>query len=444
MTSLWAATAGPEPGPTKTLDRDVTTDVLVIGGGMAGMLCASMLTQAGCPCVVAEAKRVGSGVTQNTTAKATAQHGLIYDQTIKQKGTEAARCYYEANQAAVEGLRELARAVPCDFEDRTAYVYAEGTPENLERELSAYERLGIPHQVISEAPVPVANRGALGMEGQAQFNPLKLLYGLMPAVDVYEHTFVTGVHGNTAHTDHGSITADHVVFATHYPLVNIPGLYFMKLHQERSYALALQGVPPVDGMYIGEGGGFSFRTYQDYLLIGGGGAPHGARADARRGLRQDTALRGPDVRAACRALRLGDAGLHEFGQDALHRRASGGEPTLVRRHGLQQVGHDRVVRGCTGHRRFDPAGRKRRGGPVLAPALHAAPEPVLEPRRFGRGPGEAGQALLAHGLFARAQRRGGQLGLSLPRLALRRGGRSTGRACDQGHRRRGAVGVPGR
>ena len=58
MTSLWAATAGPEPGPTKTLDRDVTTDVLVIGGGMAGMLCASMLTQAGCPCVVAEAKRV--------------------------------------------------------------------------------------------------------------------------------------------------------------------------------------------------------------------------------------------------------------------------------------------------------------------------------------------------------------------------------------------------
>ena len=230
-----------------------------------------MLTQAGCPCVVAEAKRVGSGVTQNTTAKATAQHGLIYDQTIKQKGTEAARCYYEANQAAVEGLRELARAVPCDFEDRTAYVYAEGTPENLERELSAYERLGIPHQVISEAPVPVANRGALGMEGQAQFNPLKLLYGLMPAVDVYEHTFVTGVHGNTAHTDHGSITADHVVFATHYPLVNIPGLYFMKLHQERSYALALQGVPPVDGMYIGEGGGFSFRTYQDYLLIGGGG-----------------------------------------------------------------------------------------------------------------------------------------------------------------------------
>ena len=83
----------------------MTTDVLVIGGGMAGMLCASMLTQAGCPCVVAEAKRVGSGVTQNTTAKATAQHGLIYDQTIKQKGTEAARCYYEANQAAVEGLR---------------------------------------------------------------------------------------------------------------------------------------------------------------------------------------------------------------------------------------------------------------------------------------------------------------------------------------------------
>ena len=153
-------------------------------------------------------------------------------------------------------------------------MYATGSTAGIERELAAYEQLGIPHHVLPSAPVPVANRGALGMERQAQFNPLKLLFGLlglMPHVDVYEHAFVTDVSGNTARTDRGSITADHIVFATHYPLVNVPGLYFMKEHQERSYAVALEGAPLVDGMFIGDAGGFSFRTYGEYLLVGGGG-----------------------------------------------------------------------------------------------------------------------------------------------------------------------------
>lgn len=270
MTSIWAEeTKRADDG--KTLEGDVSADVLVIGAGMAGMLCAAFLSKIGCRCVVAEASRVGSGATGNTTAKVTAQHGLVYDRLIEKEGPDRARLYFEANQAAVAGLRELSGSVPCDFEERTAYVYAEGTTENLEREQAAYERLGIPHRTLPSAPVPVANKGALGMEWQAQFNPLKLLFGLVPKVDVYERTLVEDVSDNVARTAHGSITADFIVFATHYPLVNVPGLYFMKLHQERSYALALEGAPGVDGMFIGEGGGYSLRTYGDYLLLGGGG-----------------------------------------------------------------------------------------------------------------------------------------------------------------------------
>ena len=230
MTSLWAERTPRPDGIAKTLDGDVSVDVLVIGGGMAGMLCAYLLGRAGCSCAVAEQGRVGSGVTQNTTAKVTAQHNLVYDRLMREHGVENARLYYEANQAAVAGLRQLSDAFPCDFEEKTAYVYAEDSTEGLERALAAYEQLGIPHHVLPSAPVPIANKGALGMERQAQFNPLKLLYGLVPSVDVYENAFVSEVSGTTARTQGGSITAEHIVFATHYPLVNIPGLYFMKLH----------------------------------------------------------------------------------------------------------------------------------------------------------------------------------------------------------------------
>ena len=274
MTSLWEASAVRPQGYAKALEGDRSADVLVIGGGMAGVLCAYLLSEAGCRCALVEGGQVGAGVTANTTAKVTAQHDLVYDRLIKKRGADAARLYFEANQAAVAGLRQLADDVPCDFEEKTAYVYATGSTAGIERELAAYEHLGIPHHVLPSAPVPVANRGALGMERQAQFNPLKLLFGLlglMPHVDVYEHAFVTDVSGNTARTDRGSITAGHIVFATHYPLVNVPGLYFMKEHQERSYAVALEGAPLVDGMFIGDAGGFSFRTYGEYLLVGGGG-----------------------------------------------------------------------------------------------------------------------------------------------------------------------------
>ena len=266
MTSLWEASAVRPQGYAKALEGDRSADVLVIGGGIAGVLCAYLLAEAGCRCVLVEGGQVGAGVTANTTAKVTAQHGLVYDRLIKKRGADAARLYFEANQAAVAGLRQLADAAPCDFEEKTAYVYATGSTAGIERELAAYEQLGIPHHVLPSAPVPVANRGALGMERQAQFNPLKLLFGLlglMPSVDVYEHAFVRDVSGNTARTDRGSVTAGHIVFASHYPLVNVPGLYFVKEHQERSYALALEGAPLVDGMFIGDAGGFSFRTYGD-------------------------------------------------------------------------------------------------------------------------------------------------------------------------------------
>ena len=72
------------------LNKDISTDVLIIGG-MAGLLCAYMLKNAGVDCVLLEAKELCGGVTKNTTAKITLQHGLIYDKLIKRFGVDTAR-----------------------------------------------------------------------------------------------------------------------------------------------------------------------------------------------------------------------------------------------------------------------------------------------------------------------------------------------------------------
>ena len=72
------------------LEQDETAQAAVIGGGIAGILCAYFLTKAGVRCVLVEADRICCGTTAHTTAKLTAQHGLLYAQLLRRAGREQA------------------------------------------------------------------------------------------------------------------------------------------------------------------------------------------------------------------------------------------------------------------------------------------------------------------------------------------------------------------
>ena len=95
MDSIWLQTA--ELPAFEPLRSDLKTDVLIIGGGMAGLLCAFRLARAGVDYALVEADRVCGGTTMNTTAKVTAQHGLIYSRLLRERGLETAKQYLEAN-----------------------------------------------------------------------------------------------------------------------------------------------------------------------------------------------------------------------------------------------------------------------------------------------------------------------------------------------------------
>jgi len=268
--SVWSETAASEIRPP--LESDITTDVLVVGGGMCGILIAYWLKKAGVHCIVAEAKTIGSGITKNTTAKITSQHGLIYADLIKRFGAEKARQYYEANTLAIQRYRELSEQFPCDFEEKTSYVYSTNDKRKLEREAEACRKLNISVRIFEDLPLPFKIKSAISMEEQAQFHPLKLLHSLANELEIYENTFINKIEGKTATTAQTKkITASHIVLATHYPFVNIPGLYFIKLYQHRSYVIALEGATLLDGMYLDHReDGHSFRVYGNLLFLGGG------------------------------------------------------------------------------------------------------------------------------------------------------------------------------
>lgn len=254
------------------LEKNIKTEVLVIGGGMCGILCAYYLKQAGIPYVLAEGNLIGHGITQNTTAKITSQHGLIYQKIKKAYGMEMAKLYLDSNQTAVTRYREMAQTIECDFEDKDAYVYSISDSMKLLEEVSVLQSLGFPAQYVTVPNIPIETQGAVRFPGQAQFHPLRFLNAITKDLNIYENTFVHSIDEHTAYTDHGSITAKQIIITTHFPFLNKHGFYFLKMFQERSYVIALQNAFLPDGMYIDEAkGGLSFRNYKDLLLLGGGG-----------------------------------------------------------------------------------------------------------------------------------------------------------------------------
>ena len=270
MHSLWSETV---TFPSfEALNKNIKTDVLIIGGGITGILIAHYLQQAGVNYILVEADTICSGITKNTTAKITSQHGLIYHQISKKYGIDAAGLYLEANEAALWEYRKLAKEFLCDFVDETNYVYTLTRPDKLERELDTLKKLRFPAEFAENLPLPFSTAGAVAFPNQAKFHPLKFLAELAKPLHIYEHTKVQELVGTLAVTNHGKIQADRIIVTTHFPFLNKHGSYFLKLYQHRSYVLALKDAPKPKGMYVDDADkGLSFRTHQNLLLLGGGG-----------------------------------------------------------------------------------------------------------------------------------------------------------------------------
>lgn len=269
MDSIWTQTA--KLPAFEKLQGDRRCDVLIVGGGLCGLLCAYFLQQAGVDYLLVEAKRLGSGITKNTTAKITSQHGLIYHKLGKRFGLERAGLYLHANEEALKQYQILSQTMDCDFQEKPAYVYAMDDSRKIDQELDTLQRLGYPARFAKSLPLPFSVAGALRFDHQAQFHPLKLMAELAKNLNICEHTKVLELQPHKAVTDGGMIRAKKIVICTHFPYLNKHGAYFLKLYQHRSYVLALKDGPQLDGMFVDEAmTGLSFRNQGELLLLGGG------------------------------------------------------------------------------------------------------------------------------------------------------------------------------
>lgn len=307
MQSLWEKEVILKTFPK--LEENKTTDVLIIGGGMVGILCAYFLQHYGVEYCLVEAGRIADGVTGHTTAKLTAQHGLIYREIAERYGAEAAARYYDVNCTALENYRVLCKGISCDWEEKDNYVYSVKNRFGLEREMKVLGRIGAKVSFADTLPLPFATCGAVCFPKQAQFHPLKFIKAVTENLTVYEQTRVTGfgeyIRGKGVRkvflSGGKTIFAKNIIVATHFPMLNKHGCFFMKLYQHRSYVCALKKAPDLQGMYVDEDKkGFSFRNAGEYLLLGGGGHRTGKKGGSYTEVRGAGERLYPQAEECCR------------------------------------------------------------------------------------------------------------------------------------------------
>ena len=261
--SIWASTA--EAAAFPALEGDVAVEVAVVGGGITGLSVAQLLVEEGLDVAVIDAGRVGRGVTAGTTAKVSSLHGLTYAKLESSFGGEGARIYGAANEAGLRHIAATADAlgIECDLRRRPNYTYADSADDlgAIEDEVEAAGRAGLPASYVDDVPLPFDVAGAIRFDDQAEFHPLAYLDGLADwlrrgGCPIFERTVATGVSDGApamVETKRGTVRADHVVVATHFPFLD-RGLFFARVHPERSYAVAGPvGGPVPEGMFLSTG-----------------------------------------------------------------------------------------------------------------------------------------------------------------------------------------------
>ncbi|MEG1705812.1 MAG: FAD-dependent oxidoreductase [Clostridia bacterium] len=275
----------------KNLNNDISTKVCIIGGGITGISLAYYLYKNNIDFCVLEKDTIGSKTSGNTTAKITSQHGLIYDYLVNSFGIEFAKYYYEANEQAIQNIQNIIEEenIQCDFKLEDSYIYCETENGNkiLKNEFETLKKLNISCELVKDISLPTNSLNAIRFPNQASFHPIKYIYGLCNKIltsnkKIYENTKVIDIVKKSSEyevkTQKHTVKCKYVVIASHYPIKDIPGFYFMKQYQDTSYLIMIeQNTKHFEGIYIKEEIPLlSFRNVhcdnKDYVIIGG--SPH--------------------------------------------------------------------------------------------------------------------------------------------------------------------------
>lgn len=236
---------------TQTLNQNIKTDILIIGGGITGISTAFYLKDSNLNITLIEANKIGSGATINTTGKITFLQGLIYHKLEKIFNFDTSLKYLQSQLEAINLIETNVKkySIECDYKKNNSFVYTNNKDEIKEflKEQNFFDKVNIHYKTINKLPINIECEYGIKVENTAVFHPIKYIYKLTEEIiknniKIYENTTALKIKNENGlykvYTNNGEIIAKKIVVATHYPFFITPGLIPFKTHLEKEYVLA--------------------------------------------------------------------------------------------------------------------------------------------------------------------------------------------------------------
>ncbi len=230
MTTVWKLERAKE---YPKLEGNIEADVVIIGGGLAGVWCAYLLSKEGKRVVLIEKDRLGQGKTEYTTAFITYVVDTSLSELTRIFGDTVAMSVWSSGMDAIDLIEEIVQKekIECDFVRTPLYIYARSGREydSLFQEHLLAEKFGFDTTLKKKAELGFEHQGVLEVPEQAKYHPIKFLQGLAEAAQkqgakIFEETEAVEIVGNapvaTLTSDGSIITANSVVIATYDPFNN--------------------------------------------------------------------------------------------------------------------------------------------------------------------------------------------------------------------------------
>ncbi len=272
MKSVWLTEKNVNQYPK--INKSCTKNIVVVGGGIAGYLTAFNLSQKGHEVTLIEAQNLFNGTTGFTTAHIDALHSLFY-KDLQKMSTDKARLYYWSQKNAIDDYESLIKKynIQCDFKRVDSFILAQQQDvQKLKKEYEALKAIGEHPDFFVSTDIFGENMCALKVPFMAIFDPIKFLRALPVNFEIFENSRITDVDFNNKILYCGKIAikANKIIIATNYPIINVPGWYFLRMYKSTSYAVSVKSKTELTKIYQSTSeSGITLRSNNDQLIVGG-------------------------------------------------------------------------------------------------------------------------------------------------------------------------------
>jgi glycine/D-amino acid oxidase-like deaminating enzyme len=282
MESIWMKDHIDKKLPS--INKNMDTPVLIIGGGIAGLMCAYNFMKNNIKFILVDSSKLASGVSASTTAQVSIAHDKIYDDIKKKNGEEKAIEYLKSQMEGLDLIKQVIKTenIKCDYKEESTILCAseEKNIKVLDTQYEMIKEYCNVNLLHSQSGILNCERG-LEFKEQFIFNPMKYMMGIIDIlmknkIPLYENSTVTKINKEeniyeVMINDKYKINTNKIVMACHYPFLNPDNLYFAKIYQSKSYAIAFKTKLKLKANYVSLDEPYYYiRTYDDDTLIIGG------------------------------------------------------------------------------------------------------------------------------------------------------------------------------